>query len=330
VIRYFAVHSRETPLSQEEAEQILLSPKPKIAVDIETVSIDNPLPLGIGIAVSPSMGFYFFNLRDPMMGAILGSGGYVVTHNGKFDIALLRGLGYVVDHYEDTKMMAYSSGILDNSLADLSGAILHKPCPSVTSLWKKPNQGNIGISHVELGKICITHACNTYELESRLPKTELYRTIDKPCIELLIEMEGWGILIDQYALTRVEQSVMEKVIPLEQELLAELHIENLNSNPQVAEALRTMGIVGTRKTKSDKDSVSEDSLKPLNLPLTNKILRYRSLMKNISTYVPAFRDTDYKGRLHTRFGFTNTGRWSSAAPNLQNITRDSKFTVEEG
>ena len=226
-------------------------------------------------------------------------------------------------------MIAYSAGILDNSLVALSESILHRPCPSVTDQWRKPNQGNIAIDHVRMGQTCMIHACNTFALEQKLPKTELYRTIDKPCVELLMEMEHWGLLINQYRLTLVEQQTMNRVLPMEKELLEELGIDNLASNPQVAEAFQRKGIIGTRKTKSAKDSVGVESLKPLNLPLTNSILKYRSLMKTLTTYVPAFRNTDHMGRIHTSFGFTNTGRWSSRKPNLQNITRDEKFTEEE-
>ena len=279
--------------------------------------------------MSPDCGFYFFNPKDEMLGRILDSTEIVIFQNAKFDIPILKALGYTIKDYEDTKMIAYSGGILDNSLEALSMSILHRECPSVTSQWRKPNQGNIAIDHIKMGGMCIIHACNTYALEEKLPKTELYRTIDKPCVELLMEMEHWGLLIDQYRLTEVEQATMNRTVPMEKELLAELEVENLASNPQVAEALRRLGIVGTRKTRSDKDSVSEESLKPLDLPLTNKLLKWRSLMKTLTTYVPAFRRIDHTGRIHTRFGFTNTGRWSSSKPNLQNITRDEKFTEEE-
>lgn len=306
-----------------------MTPKNKLALDIETVSIENPLPLGIGLATDESTGFYFFNVRDPMLKDIFACSETILVHNGKFDIGLLRELGYTIDNYDDTKLLAYSCGILDNSLKALSTSILQRECPSVTDQWKKPNQGNIGINHVVMGRICITHARNTYALEQRLPKTDLYRSIDKPSIELLIEMESTGLLVDQYRLTRVEQAVMNRVQPLERELLEELQIDNLNSNPQVAEALRVRGIIGTRKTKSDKMSVSDESLSPLSLPITDKILKYRSLVKTISTYVPAFRKVDHKGRIHTRYGNTDTGRWKSSAPNLQNITRDDKFDSEE-
>jgi DNA polymerase I-like protein with 3'-5' exonuclease and polymerase domains len=313
-------------LSREQVVDWLTKPKDKIAIDIETVSIDNKIPLGIGIAVTPDIGFYFFNIKDDLVKAAIESSNIILTHNGKFDIALLRKLGFPLLSYEDTKMIAYANGVLENTLPQLSESILHRDCPSVTSQWRKPNQGNIGIDHVKMGGMCIIHACNTLALESIMPKSQLYLDIDKPCIELLIEMEEWGLLVDQYMLTRVEQSVIQVANPMEEELKAELHIDNVNSNPQVAEALKNLGIIGTRKTKSAKDSVSDESLKPLGLPLTDKILRWRSLMKTISTYVPAFRNrVDEHGRLKTDYGHTRTGRWNSSKPNLQNLTGDKKF-----
>ncbi len=322
--------TNDLSLSRDECLALLVQPKTHIALDIETVSLDNVLILGIGIALSPDQGFYFFNNNDEIFPEIFASTDVVITHNGKFDIYVMRERGFRIADYEDTKMLAYSAGILENSLAQLSESILHRPCPSVTDQWRKPNQGNIAIDHRKMGGICITHACNTFGLWNTLPKTQLYSEIDKPSVELVIEMEKWGLLIEQFVLTQVEQQTMEQVLPLEKELLEELGIENLGSNPQVAEALNRLGIVGTRKTKSAKDSVSSESLKPLNLPLTNRILKFRSLMKTLSTYVPAMRNkVDHNGRLHTSFGLTSTGRWNSSKPNLQNLTRNDKFTVEE-
>ena len=319
--------SNQPNQTREQAIALLTAPKHKLAVDIETVSLENTLPLGIGLATSGEQGFYFFNPRDPLLVTIFANTGIVVTHNGKFDMTILEQYGYPVQDYEDTKMIAYALGMLDNSLPELSQAVLHRACPSVTDQWRKPDQGNIAIDHVEMARVCMIHACNTFALEETLPKTELYLNIDKPCVKLLMEMEHWGLLIDQYRLTRVEQAVVSKAFPMEKELMEELgFISNLASNIQIAAALKLKGIIGTRKTKSARDSVSEDSLKPLNLPLTNKLLKWRSLMKNLTTYIPAFRKVDHVGRLHTHFGYTNTGRWSSSGPNHQNITRDEKYS----
>lgn len=314
----------------DEALALIKQPRDKVAVDIETVSLLNTLPLGIGIAISPTVGFYFFNIRDELALQMVSSVKYVSFQQAKFDLPILMRYGYTVKALEDTLQIAHASGIMEASLHSLSQEILLRECPSVTSLWKKKGQGNIGVDHVKLGQICIIHAINTYALEEKLVKTPLYESIDKPCIDLLMEMERWGLLIDQYTLTRVEQDTVSKANTLEEKLKAELDVKNLASNPQVAKALKKLGIMGTRKTKSATDSVSEESLKPLNLPITNDILRWRSLMKTVSTYVPAFRNVDSNGRIHTVFGDTNTGRWRSGdkeqdKTNLQNITRDEKF-----
>jgi DNA polymerase I-like protein with 3'-5' exonuclease and polymerase domains len=327
-------------LSREQIDEVLLSPKQLIAVDIEYVSLENPLPLGIGIATDADTGFYFFNPKDELVKGAIESSEVVLMHNVTSDVPLLDKLGIKLQHFEDTMLLAFSCGIMEKSLATLAESVLHRPNPSVTSQWRKPNQGNIGIDHVKMGGMCITHACNTYAVWETLPKPDLYWDIDRPFVDLILEMEYWGVLIDQYALTRVEQQTMSRVLPMEADLKAELEVENLGSNPQVAAALRAKGIIGTRKTKSDKDSVSDESLSPLDLPLTNKLLKWRSEMKTITTYVPAFRGNtndkgvrqgllDEHGRLHSQFGYARTGRLTSKKPNQQNITRDDKFDYEE-
>ncbi len=319
----FAVN--QPNLSQEEAERLLLSPRNYIAIDIETVSLSNRLPLGIAVAISDSIGFYFFDTRDALIAQVLAVTPKVIFHNASFDIPILIKLGYTIRYYEDTMLLAYSAGILDKSLGALSDSILHKSCPLVASQWRKKDQGNIAIDQVKMGGMSIIHACNTYALWEKLPKTPLYEDIDRPCIDLLMEMERWGLLIDQYKLTKVEQVAVVKANQMEQELKAELGDINLASNPQVVKALQAKGILGTRKTKAGKDSVSEESLRPLNHPVADKLLDWRSVMKTLTTYIPAFRTVDSIGRIHTSFGYTDTGRWSSSNPNLQNLTRNEKF-----
>ncbi|GAF69869.1 unnamed protein product, partial [marine sediment metagenome] len=290
----------------------------------------NTMPLGIAVAVDSDTGFYFFNPRDEMLREVVGQTPTIITHNAAFDLPILKRLSIKVNDYEDTMLLAYSAGILDKSLADLSFSILHRSCPSVTSQWKKKDQGNIAIDHVKMGQMSIIHACNTYMLWDKLPKTTLYRDIDRPSIDLVMEMEHWGLLIDQVMLTEVEQATVVKANQMELELKAELGDINLASNPQVVVALQAKGILGTRKTRGGAESVSKESLSPLNHPVTNKFLKWKSLGKTLSTYIPAFRSVDASGRIHTVFGYTNTGRWKSGdkkqgKPNLQNITRDERF-----
>ena len=150
-------------LSLDEAVALAKQPRSKVAIDIETVSLENQLPLGIGIAISPVVGFYFFDLDDELAHEMVESVDIVAMHNVSYDLPKLK--GYRIKDYNDTMLMAYSAGLLEKSLADLSQTLLIRENPSVTTLWRKPKQGNIAIDHVKLGQLCITHACNI------LPKT---------------------------------------------------------------------------------------------------------------------------------------------------------------
>ncbi len=320
--------------TEEEAVRQLLQQRDKIAIDIETVSLDYPMPLGIALAISPTIGYYFFNPHDDLLSQAVMSSGYILLHNASFDYPILSALGLKIKGFEDTMLLAYSAGILNKALGSLSASLLRAPYTSVTDQWTKKDQGNIGIDHVKMGSWSIQHACNTYALWEKIPHTELYKTIDRPCIDLVMEMEHRGILIDQYQLTEVEQVAVTRANRLKDELVTELGDINLASNPQCVTALQAKGILGTRKTKSRANSVSEESLKPLGNPIADKLLEWRSVMKTISTYIPAFRKVDSTGRLHTCYGYTKTGRWKSGnkmrkRTNLQNITRDSKFATEE-
>ena len=315
---------------REEAERFLLQPRNAVALDIETVSLENRLPLGIGIALDGKIGYYFFNPRDNLISHLIHQTPIILVFNASFDVPILGKLGHTVNHYEDVMLLAYSCGILEKSLEHLSQGFLRAPYTSVTSQWKKKEQGNIGIDHIKMAGWCLQHALNTYNLWYKLPKTSLYLELDRPCVDLIIEMERWGLLIDQYRLTEVEQETFTKAAKLEGEIKQEFGISGINlaSNPQVAAALQMKGIIGTRKTKAGKESVSDESLRSLNFPLTNKLLKWRSIMKTLTTYIPALRNADYTGRVHTQYGYTNTGRWSSSKPNLQNLTRDEKFQEE--
>lgn len=314
--------------TEEEAIHVLLEPRPRLAIDIETVSLKNKLMLGIAIAITSEDGFYFFNMKDELVKKVIEKAPLVLFHNASFDVPALEGLGIHVKHWEDTMMLAYSAGILNYGLEELSHDLLKKPYTPVTAQWNKSDQGNIAIDHVKMAGWSIQHAMNTFKLWDTIPVTELYKTIDRPCVDLVIEMEGWGLLIDQYRLTLTEQETMVKVKKIEEELKHELGEINLASNPQVGAALQLKGIIGTRKTGSGATSVSEESLSPLHNPIADKVLKWRSLMKTLTTYVPAFRTPDINGKIHTNYGYTNTGRWNSSGPNFQNITRDEKFEDE--
>ena len=93
---------------------------------------------------------------------------------------------------------------------------------------------------------------------------------------------------------------------------------NPNSPPQVKYLLLNL----LRLNIPDTSGTGKDVLTDLNLPVTNQILKVRSLKTLISTFVEKMpKSTTPDSRIHASFKQigADTGRFSSEAPNMQNI-----------
>ncbi len=183
------------------------------------------------------------------------------------------------------------------------------------------------------------YACQDADLalalsESLWPKVvekhldPLYREIEQPLIELLAEMEIWGVKVDHRALEQLSTELDSELRRLEEEIYALSGGPfNINSPQQLADVLfHKIQLQPSRKTKITKRySTSLDVLKelaPLH-PLAQHSLEYRQLSKLKSTYADALPllINPETGRIHTSYNqtVTSTGRLSSSEPNLQNI-----------
>ena len=156
----------------------------------------------------------------------------------------------------------------------------------------------------------------------------LYRLVELPLIELLAEMEIWGVKIDRAALEALSAELEAELNRLEKKIFELCGQEfNLNSPQQLADILfHKFQLTPSRKTKITKRySTSLDILQelaPLH-PIAQYALEYRQLAKLKSTYadaLPLLINTE-TGRIHTSYNQTvaATGRLSSSDPNLQNI-----------
>lgn len=100
---------------------------------------------------------------------------------------------------------------------------------------------------------------------------------------------------------------------------------NYGSPKQLLPALKT--ILGSKGTALA--STSEDALKDISHPAIDALLKYREHTKRLSTYGSEFLTHIHPvtGRVHTTFHqlFTDTGRYSSSNPNLQNIPREKQY-----
>lgn len=121
--------------------------------------------------------------------------------------------------------------------------------------------------------------------------------------------------------------------------LDEFHGINWNSTKQVVELFKTVGIptqvVDKVKSRGKQDPIYKDSVEKSHIkkykkeyPIVALYLRYKELVKATTSYGEAFlRHLHPKtGRIHSSYRqILNTGRISSNGPNLQNITRGSRF-----
>ena len=181
--------------------------------------------------------------------------------------------------------------------------------------------------------------------------------IEFPCIMATIELELNGVLIDQeYArkLKEKYQALLDNANDKAYKELAKYNVEiesykishpnhklsnpiNLSSPTQLAILFYDiMKLVSP--SKKEPRGTGEEILKHWNNDFCKALLEYRTYKKLMSTYIDALpAQVESDGRIHCSFNQygTDTGRFSSSEPNLQNIPSHNTdirpmFTVPEG
>jgi DNA polymerase I len=155
----------------------------------------------------------------------------------------------------------------------------------------------------------------------------LYEELEQPLVPVLQRMEHRGVLVDRELLRTQSREIAGKL----QELLGQAHREagtefNIESPKQLQQILfEKLQLPVMRKTPTGQPSTAEDVLEELaaSYPLPRIVLDYRTLAKLKSTYTDKLPEqiNERTGRIHTSYhqAVAQTGRLSSADPNLQNI-----------
>ncbi|MFH1338232.1 MAG: DNA polymerase I [Candidatus Omnitrophota bacterium] len=166
-------------------------------------------------------------------------------------------------------------------------------------------------------------------LEKELREKELdslFFNLEMPLIDVLGEMELAGVAVDLELLESLSRQIERQLIGLVEKIYELSGTQfNINSPKQLRSILfERLKLPVQKKTKSGP-STDEEVLNRLagQHPLPGVLLEYRKLTKIKSTYVdafPALVDPETK-RIHASFNQTGTqtGRLSSANPNLQNL-----------
>ncbi len=166
-------------------------------------------------------------------------------------------------------------------------------------------------------------------LKPKLESANLTRVLNElelPLVPVLYEMERTGILVDKEKLQKESVELQADIKRLEIEIQKEAGESfNIASPKQLGVVLfEKLNLPMGKKTKTGYSTDNEVLSKLAHqYSICNFVISYRELAKLKSTYVdslPSLIDPKDQ-RLHTHFyqAVTQTGRLSSANPNLQNI-----------
>jgi DNA polymerase-1 len=339
----------EIVLTEEQLAALIerLQSAPEISLDTETTSEDAMTAelVGISLAIEPGAGFYI-----PMAHSYLGAPRQLprdlvmaklkdilqtkplIGQNLKYDAKILRRSGIELKNIVfDSMLAAY---LLDpESRKDLNELARRYLGHSVMDF------SELGAARMDLvpieqaARYSIADAEAVIRLkEKMLPELrsknqeKLFYEVELPLINVLIEMELNGILLDKEILREQAKELETLATQLLQDIFRLAGQDfNPNSPKQVAYVLfEKLKLPVLRKTKTgpSTDAYVLQELASLH-PLPEKLLAYRELEKLLSTYVKKLPEyiNPRTGRVHTTFQqhITVTGRLSSTEPNLQNI-----------
>lgn len=157
--------------------------------------------------------------------------------------------------------------------------------------------------------------------------------MDQSVLPMAHAMMKAGMLVDITHLKQSSASYKNRMAAKATEMASIVgHPFNPNSSAQVAKVIYgELGFTPTAFTPSRQISTDDAELKRTGSPIARMIIEYRGMQKLKSTYADslveyAVPDASGSPRVHTVIKTTRveTGRWSSADPNLQNIPTRSK------
>ena len=260
-----------------------------------------------------------------------------VLHNAKFDIKVLarhgirlRGLAH------DTMLVAYLLSEPQIGLKALASSRLGVEMTPIEALIGKgrKQKSMLDVPAAEAGPYAAADADMTLRLAAvLLPELEeddalaaLYRELELPLIEVLVEMELAGVSLDTAQLQELDARLDQEIEVATQQIYEDVgHEFSIASPKQLSVVLfEELGLPKTRKT-SQGFSTDAQQLERLaeSHPIVNRVLQWRELTKLRSTYVESLPPlvSASTRRIHTDYNQTvaATGRLSSEHPNLQNI-----------
>ena len=271
-----------------------------------------------------------------------------IGQNIKFDMLVMARYGIAIAPIDDTMLLSYvlDGGRGGHGMDDLSERHLGHTCIPFSAAIeyapgaKKSEKTFAGVPVAKATEYAAEDADVTLRLWLKLkPRlaaermTNVYETLERPLVPVIVAMEQAGIKVDRAILSRLSGTFAQRAARLEEEVYQLAgHKFNLASPKQLGEFLfDTLKLPGGKKTKTGQwetraglldDLANNEELPDDARRLINTMMEWRQLTKLQSTYTDALpAHIDESGRIHTSYALasTSTGRLASSEPNLQNI-----------
>ncbi len=341
--------------TSEELDAVveLLKQQELISIDTETTNVRPTWAelVGISLAFHPGEAYYL-PLRSPPGDAQLDQTATLdalrgvledprikkVGQNLKYDMIVLRQAGIHLAGVDFDSMIAsylLDAGGRNHNLDDLAQRYLNYTTTKISELiGSGKNQKRM--DEVPVADVS-PYACEDVDVPLRLQPIleeklvawdldELFRRTELPLIDVLVEMESNGILVDTQRLAELSEQYGKRLDILEQEIYElagrKLNIASPKQLQQVLFEELSLPVVKRTKTGPSTDgSVLEELAQ--HHPLPAKIIEFRQFAKLKNTYVDALPNmvNPRTNRVHASFNqvVAATGRLSCVEPNLQNI-----------
>ena len=269
-----------------------------------------------------------------------------IGHNIKYDKIVLSNVDINLNPVEDTMLLSYvlDTGKFKHNLDDLAkiyldyDTIKYKDIVGVGKKEKTFDELSIEEAYRYAAEdadvtLKIYHILKKRIIEEKL--LNVYENIERPLIDVLVNMEKNGIKIDVKELKKLSSIFLKRIFSIEKEIFKHSKLEfNIASPKQLGKILfDKMGLQGGKKGKSGAYSTSSEVLENLSYQgheIAKMLLEWRQISKLKNTYTESLTEKINKktSRIHTSYSMaaTNTGRLSSTDPNLQNIP----IRTEEG
>lgn len=255
-----------------------------------------------------------------------------IAHNAKFDIHMLANEGVELRGLTwDTQIAMH---ILNENerfqggsyqLKDLVSKYLKIPSQTYEDLF-----GKRGFDEVSDLRVALAYAAKDgdvtlklrnfqrYHLE-KIGLLEYYKTVENPTIDVSIEMENAGFILDQERAATLSKELNDELTEIERQLKEHFGDINFNSPTQLSE--KFYGELGLDRHLPKGSRLSTD-VKTLEMLAPHHkgielLLKYREKTKLLGTYIDALpKQVKQDGRIHGNFNQTGTvtGRFSSNNP----------------